>query len=269
MPKIRLWYFIVCLAVCQGCFLKAQQPIDTGNLKQISNINQELLQKTRSGELSNMRAQILRETAMSMGAQAGLAWASSKINAQLSKDSKKLSQIFDFNAMMLSHGVLPPILAEGGSDLNLADPNTIRIADKTYKIITQAHFATVAPHWRDYLWLNYTKPNLPDKSLLPRNNAEQKIWRHSIQLGWDQGIQQASSIFQQNLARLRRDYNGMIIYRRLLQYHMINAPFVSHTDLGITGDGSDMRINDQVLRITDFPRLQKSSKNWQAIVVKQ
>jgi len=30
-----------------------------------------------------------------------------------------------------------------------------------------------------------------------------------------------------------------------------------------------MRINDQVLRITELPRLQTNSENWKAIVVKE
>ena len=50
---------------------------------------------------------------------------------------------------------------------------------------------------------------------------------------------------------------------------MISAPYVSSTELGVTGDGTDMRINDQVLRITELPKLQTDSKGWKAIVVKQ
>jgi defect-in-organelle-trafficking protein DotC len=49
---------------------------------------------------------------------------------------------------------------------------------------------------------------------------------------------------------------------------MISAPYVSRTELGVTGDGTDMRINDQVLRITELPKLQTESKGWRAIVVK-
>ncbi len=37
---------------------------------------------------------------------------------------------------------------------------------------------------------------------------------------------------------------------------MISPPFVARTELGITGDGDDMRVNDQVLRIVELPKLQ-------------
>src|SRR5579872_607791 len=176
---------------------------------------------------------------MSLGAQAGLAWASEKINIQLEKDRIYLESIFNFNAMMLSHGVIPPVLSEGDKSLNLADPNTIRVADKTYHIVEQARFSTTAPNWRDFLWLSYSKPELPDKTLLPRNEEEQKVWRAAVRVGWEKGIEQAYSIFKQNLARLKRNYRGMILYRKLLQQRMINAPFVARTELGVTGDGTD------------------------------
>ena len=49
---------------------------------------------------------------------------------------------------------------------------------------------------------------------------------------------------------------------------MISPPFVARTEFGVTGDGDDMRINDQVLRIVELPKLQTNSKAWNAIVVK-
>jgi defect-in-organelle-trafficking protein DotC len=61
----------------------------------------------------------------------------------------------------------------------------------------------------------------------------------------------------------------MLLYRKLLTQRMISPPFVARTELGVTGDGSDMRINDQVLRIVELPKLQTNTKQWQAIVVKR
>ena len=245
------------------------QSIDTLNINELEGASQESLKVSASDNVGQMRNKILSDSAMSIGAQAGLAWAAGKINTQLEKDGAHLSSIFNFNAMMLSHGVLPPVLAEGNNSLNLADPMTIRVADKTYRIIEQAHFTTAPPNWRDYLWLSYSKPDLPDKTLLPRNGEEQLIWKKAIRLGWDKGIEQAYSIFKQNLARLKRNYQGMILYRKLLQQQMINPPFVSRTELGVTGNGNDLRVNDQVLRITDLPQLQTETRHWKAIVVKQ
>lgn len=276
-PSIRqllcstLW---VSLFALTGCASERQQNldnIDTTNLSQLENVKIQPMSpsgSTNQTSLSQLRAKSLQDSAMSIGAQGGLAWASDQINAKLDQDKKYLNSIFNFSAMVLSHGVVPPVLEEGDNTLNLADPNTIRVSDRTYKIVQQARFATTPPNWREYLWLTYSKPVLPDKTLLPRTAEEQKIWKTGIHAGWEKGIEQAYSIFQQNLARLKRDFRGMVLYRKLLQEKMISPPFVARTELGVTGDGEDMRVNDQVLRIVELPKLQTNSKNWKAIVVK-
>lgn len=272
MQKIKRLVLLCFLPWLTACSFNQQNSlnVDTANLSQLESVQvQPITASNSSTGLSGLRIKSLKDSALSIGAQGGLAWASEQMNVKLNEDDKYLDSIFNFNAMVLSHGVMPPVLEQGNNSLNLADPNTIRVADRTYKIVKQAYFATTPPNWREYLWLTYTKPELPDKTLLPKNSDEQKIWRDGIRSGWQKGIEQSYSIFQQNLARLKRDYQGMILYRKLLQEKMISPPFVSRTELGVTGDGSDMRVNDQVLRIVALPKLQTNSRNWQAIVVKR
>lgn len=253
-----------------ACVHHPQQDVDTSNLNQLQGMSAEKTNAALiSEEIGQLRMKALQDTAMSLGAQGGLAWASEQVNANLEKDKKHLEYIFNFNGMMLSHGVLPPVLVEGDNSLNLADPDTIRIADKTYKIVKQARFATTPPNWRDYLWQSFAKPEVPNKVLLPKTKEESETWSKAIKVGWEKGIQQSNSIFQQSLALLKRDYQGMILYRKLLQENMISAPYVSKTNLGVTGSGDDMRVNDQVLRITQHPQLQTDTSDWRAIVVKQ
>jgi defect-in-organelle-trafficking protein DotC len=254
-----------------ACASHRNQEIDPTNLYQLQSLRDDtpINQPGGTQDTNSLRIKALEDTAMSLSAQGGLAWSSKQINARLQHDKWYLETVYNFNGMMLSHGVLPPVLAQGDNSLNLADPDTIRVADKTYKIVQQARFATTPPNWRDYLWMPFTKPELPHKFLLPKTAAERKVWARAIAAGWGKGIQQATSIFQQNLARLKRDYQGMILYRKLLEQKMISAPYVSRTEMGVTGDGSDMRINDQVLRITEHPQLQTDSHGWKAILVKQ
>lgn len=263
---------IACLlTACSGSRQQNLDNIDTTNLSQLENVRVDTRPASSNSktELSQLRGKALQDSAMSIGAQGGLAWASEEINNRMNKDRKYLESIYNFNALVLNHGVMPPVLEVGDNSLNQDDPNIIRIADRTYKIIQQAHFATTPPNWREYLILNYTKPTLPDRTLLPKTDEEMAVWRKGIKNGWEKGIQQAYSIFQQNLARLKRDYRGMLLYRKLLEERMISPPFVARTELGITGDGNDMRINDQVLRIVELPKLQTNSKHWNAVVVKR
>lgn len=262
--------FFLLLSAC-GHHQQNLDNVDTANLSQLENVKVDPLAASNTpsgGELSQLRVKSLQDSAMSIGAQGGLAWASEQMNARLVQDTKYLDTIYNFYAMVLTHGVMPPVLEEGDNSLNLADPNTIRVADRTYKIVQQARFATTPPNWREYLIQAYTKPALPDKTLLPKSDEELKIWKKGIKLGWERGVEQAYNIFQQNLARLKRDFRGMVLYRKLLHEKMISPPFVSRTELGVTGDGSDMRVNDQVLRIVELPKLQTNSKGWNAIVVK-
>lgn len=260
----------LCLSLAACAQHQQNVDIDTANLQQLESVQVKPLESSASRtELSQLRSKSLRDTAMSVGAQGGLAYAAERINVRLNNDRKYLDSIYNFYALVLNHGVIPPVLEVGDNTLNLADPNTIRVADRTYKIIAQARFGTTAPNWREYLLLSYSKPELPDRTLLPRNSAENQAWREGVRIGWDMGVQQASSIFQQNLARLKRDYKGMLLYRKLLEQKMISPPFVARTELGITGDGNDMRINDQVLRIVELPKLQTNSRGWNAVVVKR
>jgi defect-in-organelle-trafficking protein DotC len=269
--KEKLLIGIGVLTLLSGCgFHKDVTDVDTTNMSQLQGM---AMQKTKNAvagsDINLMRIKALQETALTLGAQGGLAKAAEEINLNLLKDGKRLETIFNFNGMMLSHGVLPPVLVEGNNSLNLDNPDTIRVADKTYRIVKQARFATTPPNWREYLWQSYQKPEVPNKFLLPKTKDEQKVWAKYIAIGWTSGTQQASNIFQESLARLKRDYQGMILYRKLLQEKMISPPYVSRTEMGITGDGDDLRVNDQVLRITEHPQLQTDSKNWKAIVVKQ
>ena len=226
-------------------------------LKAATGIRQE------EAAIGALRAQALRETALSVGARGGLAERAQKINATFINYEPLLDKVFQFYGLMLDDNILPPVLTEARNTLNLSGTDTIRIADRNYKILSQARFITAAPTWRDYLWMAYDIPQMPDRSLLPRNKPERIMWEQDIEEGWNAGLQQAELIFIENINRLLRDYNGMILYRKLLAQNIVSTPFVASMDMGITGGGDDMTINDRVLRITAFPQLQAdNSANW-------
>lgn len=223
---------------------------------------------TGNGKVNNIRLAALRETATTLGAQGALAWRAQHIDLALEKQASYLDHIFNFNQLLLKHNVLPPVLTESEGNLNLADDDTIRMADKTYTIVSAARFVTTPPTWRNYIWLTFKKPDVPDTTLLPVNQAEAKIWNFYLQKGWKEGLQQANEIFAANLSRLKRDYLGMVLYRRLLAEGMITSPHVSKADLGVTGNADQLRINDEVMRITAHSALQPNSNKWKPILTK-
>lgn len=259
-----LMMFSFCLI---SCACPSQKQPNINSLCDLKRLSAESVKESTKKLTSPIREQAMQDTALSLGAQAGLAARAKQINAILEKNDKQLSQAFNFHLLMLPHNVLPPVLVEGRDTLNLDAACTIRLSDRTYKILKQACFVTAPPYWRDYLWLNYKEPEMPHHSLLPENCQEQKIWDCFVTKGWDEGVRQADTIFAENLARLKEEYQGMVLYRKLLTQGMVSAPFVGRAELGVTGDAENLRINDQVLRITALPALQTNSQHWHAAPV--
>lgn len=220
------------------------------------------------GSITNIRLTALHDAATSLGAQGALAWRSVHIDAALKEEAPLLDHVFDFNQLLLSHNVLPPILIESQDNLTLSDNETLRTANKTYKILAPARFVTAPPTWRTYLWMYYAKPDVPNKAVLPNSQAEAIAWNQYLQDGWTQGLLQANEIFSANLNRLKRDYLGMVLYRKLLQLNMISSPTVATAELGITGNKNEMRIDDAVKRITTQSELKLDGNEWKPVLTK-
>ncbi len=255
-----------------GLFDATSSNNDTTEAFKLSELKGLSLQqnKKKDGATSStdLRMQAIRETALSIGAQAGLAERSKAINDSLEAQASRLDRIFNFNALMLEHNVLPPVLTEADQNLHLASNEAIRFSDKAYRIQAQARFVTTAPSWRNYLLLEFNAPEIPDGSLLPKTAEEGKAWEKFISDGWYEGYKQADNIYKESLHRLTRDMKGMVIYRRLLAQRMVSVPWVAKTELGVTGNSQEMSINDKVLRITALPALNTNADSWQPAVAK-
>ncbi len=223
---------------------------------------------TSTADISPIRVQAIQDVATTLGARGGLAWRALQIDHSLSTQAEYLDHVFDFNQLLLAHNVLPPVLSEDDDSINQTSNTALRLASKSYTLISNARFVTAPPTWRTYLWMHYAKPDMPDHTLLPTTQAEANLWNYYLKQGWKEGLQQANSIFSINLNRLKRDYKGMILYRKLYAEHMVSAPFVASADLGVTGDADHIRINDRVLRITALSRMQTNSKDWNPILIK-
>jgi defect-in-organelle-trafficking protein DotC len=217
-------------------------------------------------QVTVMRSQLLTDAAMSMGARSALNMRAKQINAILDKHDKQLDRIYNFTGMLLEQHVMPPVLIEAQHTMNLSSDRAIRISDHVYEIKTQARFVTMPVTWRDYLKMAYSEPEKPNPSILPRNSKESMIWKEAVAAGWEKGLQQAEEIYHDNLARLKEDYVGMALYRKLLAQGMVSPPYVVRTALGVTGDKNKLRVNDEVLRITAMPELVPQSQLWKPVV---
>ena len=272
MPKfIRSLLVVISLILLASCRTTSTNklPGDTCSLEGLQAMaNVKMAKNHKRPKNNKIRETILRETALSIGAQSGLAARAQAIDDQLVKLARTLDKVYDFNSLILQHNILPPVLLEGRNTLNLADAQTIRISDRTYKVSKQARFVTTPLNWRQYLWMDYQKPEYPNAALLPKTRKEKQIWNYYVEKGWRKGLEQAGTILEESIARIKEDYAGMILYRKLLAMNMVSAPFVSNTDLGVTGDASEIHIDDRVLRITVLPSLNVNANEWIAPVAK-
>jgi len=262
--RSRITRTFVFSAMFLGCTIST---ISQGSVKAyIGYVNISSLPANKS-PMSSMRRDAIQQTASTLGARGALAYRSLQINHLLNNQSRLLDGIFNFNRLLLPHNVLPPVLETSSNSMSENSNTAIRGSSRTYRLIQQAKFVTVAPTWRSYLIMNYKKPEVPSHILLPQNRDEAQLWNQSLTQGWKQGIIQANQIFEANLNRLKRDIDGMILYQRLLTQRMISAPKVTTTKLGITGNAQQININDYIKLITRSAQLQTDSRQWRAIIV--
>lgn len=212
--------------------------------------------------VSEMRRQALSEIGFALGSSGGLAHKMNQIKKEIDGKASHLDKIFDFTKVTIDNGVLAPVLTEGLANYTQTNSDQIRIQDKIYKIEEPAKFVSVYPTWRTYLRFSYPSYDTPNAAYLPKNETEKLIWDQAVKEGWEQGVIQAKSIFESSYNRLERDYKGMIKYKILLAEGVITPTIIAKQNLGVTGGGKEMAINDQIIRINDHSALDPNKKNW-------
>ncbi|NCX93307.1 MAG: hypothetical protein EBX40_01360 [Gammaproteobacteria bacterium] len=127
---------------------------------------------------STIRDRAVKEAAESLGMQAGLQYESDQIDQVLKEHETQLDRIFNFSVLLYQNNVLPPVIVKASNTVHInEDGDFMRIAGQTYRIIQQVRFVTASPTWRDYLWMDYPKPEMPDRSVLPKNDEEKEMWQ--------------------------------------------------------------------------------------------
>jgi defect in organelle trafficking protein DotC len=214
-----------------------------------------------------IRADAIREAALSYGARGGLAFRTFEIQRRLAEYDTSMSKAFDFSRLLIAapSGFLiePPIVSEAQRAVLVnAGGQAAAVADRIYRINRVARIVTASRNWRLYLERDWGKVEPPPGILLPKDEAERTAWRAYVKQGWDEGIKQAEDIFEADLDRMTEDFVGMVRYRELLAQGMISPPYALADDRGVTGGGSEMRIGDRGVSITGQSQLIPKSGAW-------
>ena len=214
-----------------------------------------------------IRADALREAALSYGARGGLSYRTFEIQRRLAEYDNNLSRTFDFSRLLIAapSGLLiePPVVSEAQKAVLVkSGGQAAAVADRIYRINRVARIVTAPRNWRLYLERDWGRVDPPPGILLPKTDDERDHWREWIHEGWNAGLQQAQETFEADLDRMTNDFTGMVRYRELLAQRMISPPYTLADDRGVTGGGSEMRVGDRGVTITGQSMLIPQSRQW-------
>ena len=221
-----------------------------------------------SAESWPVRSRNQREASVRFGSQSGFRRRSWELRNLIRKRSGELSAVFDFNRLVRpapggAGYLVPPVVQRAGNAFRSeGNGTTVAVADAHLRILEPEWIAPVAPNWRD--WLLFSPPPatpLP-VSLAPATDAERKQVKSWIEQGWSAGRKQAEHEFAERLRRLRRDYGGMLEFRRLAALRMIDGTDLADADFGVTGEPGEMRIGNRVVRIVGTADFVRDPARW-------
>lgn len=216
-------------------------------------------------DIPELRGRFLSDAACSLGARGGLAKRASQIRLEIEGSKSLLDQSFNFQTVLLGGGMLPPVVTEARDAVRQDGPGVIRFAGAIYRIVAAERLVTVAPSWRDYLYVGLVsadRVDAPHDAFLPKTAAEKQIWSRTVVDCWEKGVSQANMVFKMNLDRLNRDYEGMIRYRLLVAKGMFVPPSVGVEQQRVGGDASHLVVDDQTYRISSGGRFQFDGGKW-------
>ena len=219
-------------------------------------------------KVTKIRADALKEAAHSYGSQMGYARRSWEIAGRLEARAKDMSTVFDFSrvvstAPVKAGVVVPPVVSRSfDAFVTDAEGKEASVADEYLTIVKPGRIAPVAPTWRDYLILGSTNPEEPVRSLLPANQTERGMFEGWFQDGWAAGMNLADAEFEGRIDRLKRDYMGMLQYRRLVAQGMMDRMVLADADFGVTGGDGVMRIGSRTVKIVSDAAFQTDPTKW-------
>ncbi len=212
----------------------------------------------------------IRFAARSWGSQSGLARRSWEISRMLETHAEALSRVYRFRALVDEADgfvLVPPVASETGAALRVsADGRTGVSARRLIRILRHARIATAPPDWRDWLTRDWAEPQPPQGPLWPRTDEERGIWQEALRDGWREGVRLAEDTFLSDLARLERDFSGMVAWRLLRLQGIATAPELDVKHASVVGGGKEMTLDERRVFIRKESRLDPAWTGWVAPV---
>ena len=219
-------------------------------------------------EITELRRQALQEAAQGYGSQLGYARRVWEIEGLLEHRSSELDEVFSFHrvvseAPVKAGYVVPPVVSRS-FDAFVSDEGgrSASVADEYLTVVSPGRIVPVVPTWRDYLLFSSPDPEKPARSLLPSSDVERDLFLGWFNEGWSAGVKLADEEVDRRLLRLRRDYEGMLQYRRLVSMGMMDRMVLQEADFGVTGGGDEMRIGSRTVKIVSDAQFDVNPLRW-------
>lgn len=236
---------------------------------------EQFAKKTRSGTGANAvdaaRYSALRDAALAYSAQAAYERRSWEILKELEVKSSALSQEFNFNDVVYKAPretgyVVPPVVSRAKEAITITDGGRESVAaDEYYRIEKPGRLVAVIPSWRDYLVMGIDKTPDPSDQFLPSEKEERKVWDRYMAEGWRQGRMQAEEALKENMNLLRRDYLGMVEYRRLVDAGLVNSMVVTSSEVRAKGTPEELFIGQRRVKIENAATFNSDPRRWKPI----
>jgi hypothetical protein len=205
-----------------------------------------------------LRPLAIREAAQLVTLQTAIAYRYKQLLESTERHAAVLDAAFDFSPLLMTEGaalIQPPVLTRSGASLRIEKADTATAAETAYDLLEPARFVPVAPHWREFLMVGaFPEPEKPNPAVLPKNDAERAIWRAAVREAWAQGLAEADQLYADNVARMTRQYRGIMLYHLLTAQRILSEVGSASASGPLTASDSKLYIGQQVYRITEPSR---------------
>lgn len=224
--------------------------------------------RDEKNQASAARGEAILDTALQVGVKAGMSWQLTNINKALKLREREFDTVYDFSTLMIQDRVVPPVITEARNVYTQDGDYTLRLSGAYWKIESQAKFSSVPPSWREYV--TFPPPVIDRTSLLsalmPRNSAEEKVWKLAVRDGWDKGVKQANLMLEYGMDRMNRDIGGMRRFSEFARHGQVSMPIIAGASIPVTKDGATMAVDETLLRITALPEFNDNMAVWRGSV---
>lgn len=206
----------------------------------------------------DMKLQAMYNYAKTVAIRAAMTARLNQMANVISKHSRELDAIYNFQPLMIQQRVVPPVITEARNLYNQDGKLQIRLSDAIFNIEEQARFSSTAPNWRSYLNFQntgnaYQKLTYVAGDMEPKNKLEERVWIDGTKEGWALGVRQSNVVLEQAMNRLNRDYIGMVRFHQMVLEGKITMPSINSYNLYDNNEGDRLILGEELLQIDVLP----------------